>query len=74
MGIPSPTARAIQIAVALEVIWAVYAAYVIHHYTPLTWRLAIVNFVDTWAHAAVASVVMTWLGDIAVAQYRERRS
>jgi hypothetical protein len=73
MGIPSPTARAVQIAVAIEVAWAIYAAYVVHHYTPQTWRLAIINFVDTWAHAAVAIVVMTWLADIAVAQRRERR-
>jgi len=73
MGVRSPTVRAVWIAVAIEVAWAAYTAYVIHHYTPLTWRLAIVNFVDTWAHAAVAIVVMTWLADIAVAQYRERR-
>jgi hypothetical protein len=36
------------------------------------WRLTILNFVDTWAHAAVAIVVVVWLVDVALAQQRER--
>ena len=72
MGIPSPTARAIQIAVALELAWGIYSAYVVHHYALQSWRLTILNVVDTWAHAAVAIVVVTWLADIALAQYRVR--
>jgi hypothetical protein len=66
--------RAVEVAVVLEVVWALYAAYVVHHYVHLSWRIAILNFVDDWAHAAVAIVVVTWLGDVAVAQYRERRT
>ncbi len=72
MGIPSPTARAVQIAVAVEAVWAIYAAYVVHHYALQNWRITILNFVDTWVHAAVALVVLTWLVDIAVTQVRGR--
>ena len=72
MGIPSPTARAVQTAVAVEVAWAVYCAYVVHHYALQSWRLTVLNFVDTWAHAAVAIVVVVWLVDVALAQHHER--
>ena len=70
MGIPSPTARAIRIAVASEIAWAIYSGYVVHHYAIQGWRLTILNFVDTWAHAAVAIVVVVWLVDVAVSQHR----
>ena len=72
MGVPPPTARAVRAAVVIEVVWAVYAAYVVHHYALQNWRLTILNFVDTWAHAAVAIVVVVWLVDVALTQQRER--
>ena len=74
MSTLAPSGRAVQIAVALEVAWAILLAYVTHHDADQNWRLLVVNFVDGWAHAAVAIVVVTWLADVALAQHRRRPS
>lgn len=71
MTIPSPTTRALRIAVGVELAWAMYLAYAVHHYSDqLGWRLLVVNYVDEWAHAAIAIVVVIWLADVAAARHR----
>jgi hypothetical protein len=72
VSISPPTARAVQVAVALELAWATFLLYVTHHYEHQSWRLVAVNVINGWADAAVAIVVVTWLVDVAVAHYRQR--
>jgi hypothetical protein len=77
VSIPAITPRAVQVAVVLEAAWALFLAYEIHrHSSGMSggWQLQLLNFVQEWAEAAVAIVVVTWLVDVAVAQYRNPRA
>jgi hypothetical protein len=65
------------IAVVLELLWAGFRAYEFHFqgrgpFDYQGWQVQLLNFVETWAHAAVAIVVVTWLADVAAAQLRAR--
>jgi hypothetical protein len=68
MTIPPPTARAVQVAVAVEAAWALYLLYIVHHYEHLPWRLEVANYVNSWANGAIAIVVVTWLLSVALTQ------
>jgi hypothetical protein len=71
------SARAVQIAVGFEVAWALFLAYEVHHrssggFGTGGWQLELLNFIASWANAAIAIVVVTWLADAAVAQFKGR--
>jgi hypothetical protein len=67
--------RAAQMAVAIEIAWALFLAYEIHSHaqyavfgSTLGWDVQIANFILQWAAPAIAIVVVTWLIDTALRQ------
>ncbi len=75
MTISSFSRPAVQIAVALEIAWALFLAYEIHSHAQyatfgatLGWDVQLANFILQWAAPAIAIVVITWLVDTAFRQ------
>jgi hypothetical protein len=68
------TVRALQVAVVLEVLWAVLAAYEAHRVfsgpfvgrITMPWDVQVLNFMRDWATPALAIVAVVWLADIGV--------
>ena len=73
-----PTVRALQVAVVLEVLWAVLAAYEAHRVfsgpfvgrITMPWDVQALNFMRGWATPALAIVAIVWLADIGVSMLR----
>jgi len=70
------TVRALQVAVVLEVLWAVLAAYEVHRVysgpfvgrISMPWDVQVLNFMHEWATPAIAIVAVLWLAEIGVSQ------
>jgi hypothetical protein len=75
---PPPTARAVRIAVVLEVLWAMFVAYEshdayagpFHGRVTSPWDLQLLNFGHTWAEPAIAIVAVVWFADYAARELR----
>lgn len=75
MGWRLITPRALQVALGLEVAWALFLAYEIHHHSGGGlgiggWQLQVLSFISEWASPAVAIVVVTLLAELVLAQHR----
>jgi hypothetical protein len=64
--------RALQIALVVEIVWALFLAYWVHRQYSATrglsgvtvgWQYLTVTYVQTLAPTAIAIVVVTWLVD-----------
>jgi hypothetical protein len=74
------TVRALQVAVVLEVLWAVLAAYEVHRVysgpfagrIAMPWDVQVLNFTHDWATPAIAILAVVWLADIGVSEFRRR--
>jgi hypothetical protein len=77
MSISTISRQAVQVAIAVEIAWALFLAYEIHSHAQyatfgatLGWDVQLANFILQWAAPAIAIVVVTWLVDTAVRQAR----
>jgi hypothetical protein len=74
------TVRALQVAVVLEVFWAVFIAYEVHRVysgpfvgrISMPWDVQVLNFMHDWATPAIAIAAVVWLADIGVSQLHRR--
>jgi hypothetical protein len=74
------TVRALHVAVVLEVLWAVLAAYEVHRVysgpfvgrISMPWDVQVLNFMHEWATPAIAIVAVVWLAEIGVSQLHRR--
>lgn len=74
------TARALQVAVALEVLWAVLVAHEVHRVysgpsigrITMPWDVQVLNFMHDWAAPAIAIVAIVWLVDIGLSNVHRR--
>lgn len=74
------TVRALEVAVVLEVLWAVLVAYEAHRVfsgpfvgrITMPWDVQVLNFMHDWATPALAIVAVVWLADIGVSKVRRR--
>jgi uncharacterized membrane protein YkvI len=72
------TVRALQVAVVLEVLWAVLVADEVHRVysgpfvgrISMPWDVQALNFMRDWATPAIAIVAVVWLADIGVSKLR----
>jgi signal recognition particle receptor subunit beta len=72
------TTRALQLLIALEVVWAAFLGYEVHDVfvgpgharASFVWDLQLQNFMHDWALPAIAIVVVVWFADLAVSQSR----
>jgi hypothetical protein len=56
--------RALQIALLLEIVWALFVADWVHRYTAhVPWQQVVFSYVGAVAVPAIAIVVVTWLVD-----------
>jgi hypothetical protein len=78
VSLRAPSERALQVAVVVEALWAILAAYEAHDVYAgpshgrfsLPWDVQVLNFARTWAEPAIAIVVIVWLADHAVRELR----
>jgi hypothetical protein len=74
------TVRALQVAVVLEILWAVLDAYEVHRVysgpfvgrISMPWDVQVLNFMHDWATPAIAIVAIVWLAEIGVSMLRRR--
>lgn len=72
------TARAVRVAVVIEVLWAILVAYESHdlYVGPFhgrisqPWDVQLLDFARTWAAPAIAIVVIVWLAEQAAGELR----
>lgn len=72
------SARGLQVALAIEVIWAGFLIYEVHDQISgrrparpgnagritMPWDVQVLNFMHDWATPAIAIVVVVWLADV----------
>ena len=58
------SARALQVALGIEVIWAAFLIYDVHHQGSTAgapWDFQVQFFAQSWSAPAIAIVVLVWL-------------
>jgi hypothetical protein len=73
-----PRARVLQVAVALELVWAVFLGYEVHRQFAgsqlsrfgVPWDVKVLTFMQQWAAPAIAIVVAAWVVDLALTRLR----